>query len=388
MGCNCNGKYHYTNMISALATGQISYKDAMCEILKRLCDLENGEYSQVQANWIETDTSSPAYIKNKPSATDLQANWNESDTNAYGYIQNKPTIPPEQVQSDWAETNVTSKAFIQNKPAIPAEQVQANWVEKDQTKASFIQNKPGILSSEAETTPALVPPPNNTESWHNLHANGTWGATESSQITWNSISENQINNFSNIINQYQAYPTFGCSKGENLFTISSDPRTPENNWSIIQHWPYVIGFEKVNGHYWKFHITSYINYYTCTIPEDTLPFYNFGFNALKVFANSGLTWDIYKAAYNDNRTYSSLKYFCTKKDVAIDTNDVGLNAYYTNAGGYLGLSEKQGGSSTANALNMGRYFRNSSDDTIGSGLWPLQNFKKGAWFEADLWVWL
>lgn len=388
MGCNCNGKYHYTNMISALATGQISYKDAMCEILKRLCDLENGEYSQVQANWIETDTSSPAYIKNKPAATDLQANWNESDTNAYGYIQNKPTIPPEQVQSDWAETNVTSKAFIQNKPAIPDEQVQANWAETDPTKVSFIQNKPGILSSKAETTPTLVPPPNNTTSWYNLHANGTWGATESSQITWNSISESQKNNFSSIINQHQTYPTFGCSKGVNLFTMSSDPRTPENNWSIIQYWPYVIGFEKVDGHYWKFHITSYINAYTCTIPTGTLEFYNFGFDAGKVFSNSGLTWDVYKTAYNDNRTYSSLKYFCPKKDATINTNDVGLNAYYTNAGGYLGCSDAQGGSSTANALTMGRYFRNSNDNTIGGGLWPLQNFQKGAWFEADLWVWL
>ena len=440
MGCYCNGKYHYTNMISALATGQISYKDAMCEIMKRLCELENGEYSQVQADWTETETDNPAYIKNKPSVSDFQADWNNSDTNSYGFIKNKPTIPPAQVQADWTETNVSSKAFIKNKPAIPSAQVQSDWNETDETEPSFIQNKPtipaaqvqsdwdetvstnpayiknkptipaaqvqsdwdeantasmsyiqnkpGVLSSHLENKPTLVPPPNGTSGWYYLRSTGLWGAVNSSHMLWDRIFGPQQASFSNIINQYQTYPTFGGSRGTNLFGMSTDPRNDDNDWSIIQHWPYVVGFEKVDNHYWKFHITAYIADYTCTIPYETMQFYNFGFRADLVFANSGLTWDVYKSAYNANRTYSSVKYFSPGRGTTINVADVGLNATYTNAGGYLGMSDATGSGSVANTLTMGRYFNNTGNDSMGFGLWQLQNFQQGSWFEAELWVWL
>lgn len=74
----------------------------------------------------------------------VQANWNESDTTSDAYIQNKPTIPAAQVQSNWNETDNTSPAYIQNKPTIPAAQVQSNWTEADSTNISYIQNKPTL----------------------------------------------------------------------------------------------------------------------------------------------------------------------------------------------------------------------------------------------------
>ena len=40
-------------------------------------------------------------------------------TGDYGDLTNKPTIPAAQVQSDWDEVNSSSKAYIQNKPTIP-----------------------------------------------------------------------------------------------------------------------------------------------------------------------------------------------------------------------------------------------------------------------------
>lgn len=442
MGCYCNGKYHYTNMISALATGQISYKDAMCEILKRLCELENGEYSQVQSDWTETETNNPAYIKNKPSVSDLQADWKNSDTNSYGYIKNKPTIPPEQVQADWTETNVSSKAFIKNKPAIPSAQVQSDWDESDETEPSFIQNKPKIPAAQVQsdwdetvsTNPAYIKnkptiPSGQVQSdWSQtnnsqvdfiknkpgvfgtsssstagsqgfvpappigtgqvLTSDRGWAYTRSSTIEWDGLGANQENNYIQMLKQYQTYPTFGKSRGPNIFGMSTDPRNDDNDWSIIQFWPYVIGFEKVDNHYWKFHITAYIADYTCTIPYETMQFYTFGFRADLVFANSGLTWDVYKSAYNANRTYSSVKYFSPGRGTTINVADVGLNATYTNAGGYLGMSDATGSGSVANTLTMGRYFNNPGNETIGSGLWPLQNFQQGSWFEAELWVWL
>ena len=52
-----------------------------------------GGGTQVQSNWNETDTSSPAYIQNKPTipSAPVQSNWNESDSSSLAYIQHKPT---------------------------------------------------------------------------------------------------------------------------------------------------------------------------------------------------------------------------------------------------------------------------------------------------------
>lgn len=75
----------------------------------------------VQSDWNETDASSIAYIKNKPTIPDaqIQADWSQTTTTAKNYIKNKPTIPAAQVQSDWNEASSSSKAYIQNKPTIP-----------------------------------------------------------------------------------------------------------------------------------------------------------------------------------------------------------------------------------------------------------------------------
>ena len=48
----------------------------------------------------------------------VQANWNESDTTSDAYIQNKPTIPDAPVQSNWTESNSSSLAYIMNKPNL------------------------------------------------------------------------------------------------------------------------------------------------------------------------------------------------------------------------------------------------------------------------------
>lgn len=83
-------------------------------------DTTNWEYlgekfTQAQADWNETDSSKPSFIKNRPAITgQVQANWNEEDTSAPSFIQNKPTF--EQVQSDWNATE--GKGAILNKPSI------------------------------------------------------------------------------------------------------------------------------------------------------------------------------------------------------------------------------------------------------------------------------
>lgn len=53
----------------------------------------NGVNVFINPDWDETDPDSPAYIRNKPSTTQVQADWTESDPNDPAYIKNKPTIP-------------------------------------------------------------------------------------------------------------------------------------------------------------------------------------------------------------------------------------------------------------------------------------------------------
>ena len=143
-----------------------------------------GQFTQEQANWNETDTSSPAYILNKPTipAAQVQSDWSQSDNTQVDYIKNKPnlatvatsgdysdlsnkpTIPAAPVQSNWNESDSSSLAYIQNKPnlasvatsgsyddlsdkpSIPAAQVQSDWSQSDNTQVDFIKNKPNLAS--------------------------------------------------------------------------------------------------------------------------------------------------------------------------------------------------------------------------------------------------
>ena len=72
----------------------------------------------VAGNAITITTSGASAIISSTSEAQVQANWNETNTSSKAYIQNKPTIPAAQVQSNWNETNTSSKAYIQNKPTI------------------------------------------------------------------------------------------------------------------------------------------------------------------------------------------------------------------------------------------------------------------------------
>lgn len=168
--------------------------------------------AQEQADWNESDTTDPAYIKNKPTipaaqvnadwtassgvaeilhkpsipsatsdltndsgfitASDVpsaqaQADWDESDSSDSSYIKNKPTIPAAQVNSDWNASS--GVAQILNKPSIPTAtsdltndsgfitssdipaQAQANWNEMDTSDPSYIQNKPTIPAAQVNS---------------------------------------------------------------------------------------------------------------------------------------------------------------------------------------------------------------------------------------------
>lgn len=85
----------------------------------------------VKSDWDAT-SGSDSEILNKPDLSNFitietQPNWNETNTSSAAYIQNKPTIPDAQIQADWSQTLTTAKDYIKNKPNI---QTNGNWVSR------------------------------------------------------------------------------------------------------------------------------------------------------------------------------------------------------------------------------------------------------------------
>lgn len=133
-------------------------------------------FTQVQADWAETDNSAVDYIKNKPSLAAV------ATSGSYNDLSNKPTIPAAQVNADWNASSGVSEILnkptfaavatsgsyndLSNKPTIPAAQVNADWNANSgvaeilnkptiPTKTSELQNDSGFLTSVDEV-PAVT----------------------------------------------------------------------------------------------------------------------------------------------------------------------------------------------------------------------------------------
>lgn len=159
--------------------------------------------AQVQADWNQTNNQSVDYIKNKPSiptVNDPRITFTQGGVTVGAFTLNQSSADTidlsdiSQVQADWDERDTTSAAYIQNKPSIPTVNnptitftqggvtvgsislnqssgatiaftaggsggVQSNWLENDTTALSYIQNKPTVPSN---TRSLLVTYDNNT----------------------------------------------------------------------------------------------------------------------------------------------------------------------------------------------------------------------------------
>ena len=71
-------------------------------------DVWSCDYSDIQADWSETNQLKPSYIQNKPSLATVATSGSYSD------LTGKPSIPAAQVNSDWSAQS--GKAQILNKP--------------------------------------------------------------------------------------------------------------------------------------------------------------------------------------------------------------------------------------------------------------------------------
>ena len=139
-------------------------------------DLWTNKVSNVQSDW--NATTGAAVILNKPTipaavtestvsgwgftknqgqvisfngstgnVSQVKANWNETDSSSYAYIQNKPTIPAavtESTVSGWGFTKNAGQVTTFNGNTGNVSQVKANWNETDSTSYAYIQNKPTI----------------------------------------------------------------------------------------------------------------------------------------------------------------------------------------------------------------------------------------------------
>ena len=88
----------------------------------KLDGIESGAEANVQANWNETNSSSDAYIQNKPQNLVQDANYVHTDTNFTNADKSKldgiESGAEANVQANWNETNSSSDAYIQNKPDL------------------------------------------------------------------------------------------------------------------------------------------------------------------------------------------------------------------------------------------------------------------------------
>ena len=133
---------------------------------------------QVQSDWTEQDTESPAYIKHKPTipAPQVNSDWNADSgvaqilnkpnlatvatTGNYEDLNNRPTIPAAQVNSDWNANSGVAQILnkpnlatvaesgsyedLTDKPTIPAAQVNSDW--NADSGVAQILNKPNLAT--------------------------------------------------------------------------------------------------------------------------------------------------------------------------------------------------------------------------------------------------
>ena len=155
------------NTVSFIQNDRVIYDGATSKWVKLLAgqvSTVNGMSGDVVLNGTNVNYSNAAgspTLKDKIDAVetkaDIQVDWNESNSSSLAFIKNKPTVPAAQVQSDWNESNSSSLAFIKNKPTIPAAQVQSDWTQTDDTQKDFIKNKIPIWIVQGGSSDNMTP---------------------------------------------------------------------------------------------------------------------------------------------------------------------------------------------------------------------------------------
>ena len=139
-------------------------------------------FTQMQVDWDEVDTGSPAYINNKPAipsdVSDLtdttgllgednvQSDWNQVDTGADDYIKNKPSIPPNTDEKVKYDASDPTAGYLSEKIIAGTNVTLTEGTGADENKlvisATGVNYDPGtgeIIITPPGDDPIVVPPP-------------------------------------------------------------------------------------------------------------------------------------------------------------------------------------------------------------------------------------
>lgn len=111
----------------------------------KLNDIEENAQVNIQSDWEEDDENSDAFIKNKPvNLSDFNNDLDIINDNIYSEDSTYSSSKISQllsemgtVQSDWNEGDSTSPAYIKNKPAIGGSVINDGIISQDKTFSSY-----------------------------------------------------------------------------------------------------------------------------------------------------------------------------------------------------------------------------------------------------------
>lgn len=139
--------------VSTVSGKGLSTNDYTTNEKNKLAGIAAGAEVNVQSNWTETDTSSDAYIKNKPSLATV------ATSGSYNDLSNKPTIPSavtESTVSGWGFTKNTG-TYIKPSTGIPASDlasaVQTSLGKADTALQSYTEKYTGTYSKPSTGIP-------------------------------------------------------------------------------------------------------------------------------------------------------------------------------------------------------------------------------------------
>lgn len=157
----------------------------------KLSGIAAGAEVNVQANWTESNSSSDAFIKNKPTLATVATSGDYND------LQNTPTIPAAQVNADWNAVS-PSVAAILNKPTITeVVSTTTSYPPVDTSVSTLRVFTNGRVQGDSSTLGCLAPEPAQADSGKVLVA--YWaGSPAIGTARWESVPEGHTVGFIDI----------------------------------------------------------------------------------------------------------------------------------------------------------------------------------------------
>ena len=113
-------------------------------------------YTDIQADWSETNQLKPSYINNKPIPKTLVAGSNITITEDSSTMTISADAAP-QVQANWSETDTSDPSYIQNKPDLDAYATDAELTAGLATKQDVISDIADIRAGASAGATAVQP---------------------------------------------------------------------------------------------------------------------------------------------------------------------------------------------------------------------------------------